>query len=211
MCEKPIILLSSNFFRNMHNISEVFVDGVSMSMSDFKDFNAYTYFPKNIDFNEVGHNSYFYVKGTRFRLFNLLPCGRCSSCRESYRRDICNRSIIEACNSGSVYFFTLTYDRFHLPLNGLEKCHVSSAFKRLRTIIDRYFPAIGRFTMIYCGEYGIDSRYTMRPHYHGILYFENDLTYSQKLDLADLFRRRSFFSSVDSDYYSHYGDWGYMG
>lgn len=123
---------------------------------------------------------------------DLLPCGRCVECRERYRKDVCNRSIIEAANSGTVYFFTLTYEDKYLPKYGLEKSHVQQFFKRLRTIIARYFSDTLNisFTTVYCGEYGLDPTKTLRPHYHGIIYIAEHLTPQQRLLFADLFKPR---------------------
>lgn len=125
--------------------------------------------------------------GNTYPLFVLCPCGHCVDCRESYRKEIEARAVIEAAHSGTVLFYTLTYDDVHLPSYGLCKSHVVDAFKRLRTYINRHLDFSITFTHVYVGEYGTDPRYTMRPHYHGLLFIKEALTPLQILEFYRLF------------------------
>lgn len=131
--------------------------------------------------------SYFIYNGVKHPLYCLLPCGKCKYCKFDYREEIRSRSIIHAANSGSVVFYTLTYSDKYLPSDGLHKEHVSQAFKRLRTYISRYIDSRITFTNLYIGEYGTDVRYSLRPHYHGILFFDCTLTNDELVQIKDLF------------------------
>lgn len=140
-----------------------------------------------LDIYEFYRSSYLYHFDNRFPLFVLCTCGHCFDCRDSFRKEVESRAVIEASHCGTVIFYTLTYDNDHLPASGLSKPHVVDAFKRLRTYIDRYIDFDVTFTNLYVGEYGSDPRYTMRPHYHGLMFIQETLTVPQILQLESLF------------------------
>lgn len=131
--------------------------------------------------------------GEKLPLLLLLNCNRCIECSRQYRSDIVSRCLIEAAHSAHVFFYTLTYDDDHVPTEGLVKSHVSSAFKLFREQFSRYCLNGKRldFTQIYVGEYGSDHRYSMRPHYHGLIFIKDHLTDSQLVSFFDFFKPKS--------------------
>lgn len=101
----------------------------------------------------------------------LLPCGKCSACRQNKRVSWVNRCTLELLRFPLSSFLTLTYDDSHLPLD--RQVHngvLSSFFKRLRNfkrdykIGDRKSLFLRYFAV---GEYG--SKFG-RPHYHAIVF-----------------------------------------
>lgn len=131
--------------------------------------------------------------GHKLPLLLILPCRRCIECSRDYRNDIVSRCLIEAAHCNHVFFYTLTYDDDHVPTEGLVKRHVSSAFKLFREHFSRYVLNGRRldFTQVYVGEYGSDPRYSMRPHYHGIIFVRDHLSDSELESFFDFFRPRS--------------------
>lgn len=47
---------------------------------------------------------------------DVVPCGKCEECRSFKRQEFAALSIHQAMVSGSLYFFTLTYNDAHLPV-----------------------------------------------------------------------------------------------
>ena len=96
----------------------------------------------------------------------VLPCGKCSSCLISKRKEYAVRCAMEAKEHQFSCFVTLTYDEEHCP-SKLIKRDLQYFIKKLRNKGHklRYFG---------CGEYGGQ---TARPHYHIILfgYYPDDL------------------------------------
>ena len=126
-----------------------------------------------------------HIKGMR----NQFPCGRCKYCKENRRSQWSFRLQQELKNSGSSFFYTLTYEDIHLPLTEypplsgsyipiLSKDHVKSFIKRFRQARERAEkrkkrndyadPAYQRPLRYFaCGEYGEQHG---RPHYHIIMF-----------------------------------------
>lgn len=93
-----------------------------------------------------------------FKNILALPCGKCFSCKENYRKSWSERCSCEAKLYHNNCFVTLTYDNEHVP-NHLVKKHLDVFIRELRRDHKvRYFG---------CGEYGDES---LRPHYHLILF-----------------------------------------
>ncbi len=160
-----------------------------------------------LEIYEHYRNSFIYSNGNRYPLFVLCSCSHCVECRESYRKEIESRAIIEAAHSGTVLFYTLTYSNTHLPRYGLDKQHVVGAFKRLRQYINRHLDFGVTFTHVYVGEYGTDPRYTMRPHYHGLLFVKEVLTPLQILEFYRLFTGNHIcYEEHDLDGFWPYGE-----
>ncbi len=217
MCSRPKLIINPQSKYLLHNSDTVFVCGCEYRpyevlatlcvRSLLKDYELDVCSCEDILF--IKDSSYIVVGGNRFPLFIALPCGTCMECHSDYRKEIENRALIEASHSGTVIFYTLTYDDYHLPTHGLVKSHVVSAFKRLRTHIDRYLGFSCHFTNLYVGEYGTDERYTLRPHYHGLLFIEESLTPHQIFELWSM-----FFSFNRSDFYQKHPNlkhWWYHG
>lgn len=133
--------------------------------------------------DKVVKNSYIYVSNHRVNTFIAAPCGRCIACQDFRRREYESRALFEAADYPNLFFFTLTYSDKHLPKCGLFRPHVVQFLKLFReTLAYKYSKFFNvsieqaridtRFRVFYCGEYATDPRYTRRPHYHGILFFE---------------------------------------
>ena len=95
----------------------------------------------------------------------LVPCGRCISCRLSKAHDWSVRGMLELYCHDKASFITLTYDDAHLPKNlSVSKKVFSDFVKRLRERLREK----GLFIRVLgSGEYGDRSA---RPHYHAIVY-----------------------------------------
>jgi hypothetical protein len=96
-----------------------------------------------------------------------VPCGKCYACLSRKRSEWAFRLQKEQKYSTSSYFFTLTYDDEHIPVNengfpSVSKDDVQRFMKRLRKM---YAPNKIRYFIT--SEYGPT---TFRPHYHGILF-----------------------------------------
>lgn len=110
-----------------------------------------------------------------FPVYIFFKCGTCSECSLEKKTDYESRLLLEARDFPFCVFFTLTYDNAHLPRLGLHREHVSEFLKRFRIRIDRLLPTRDiHFRCFYVGEYG--SRHG-RPHYHGMLFFNKQLSY----------------------------------
>lgn len=92
---------------------------------------------------------------------NLIPCGKCISCRINKKSVWTTRILMEARSHTSNAFLTLTFSEQNLPFE-IQKRDLQLFFKRLRKnspgMKHRYFA---------CGEYGKKKG---RPHYHVILF-----------------------------------------
>lgn len=161
--------------------------------------------------------STFVVSGSlRLPWFQLWPCGRCSICKDSYRRELESRCLLEASDNPYMVFFTLTYDNKHLPPDGLNKSHVSAFLKRFRINLERAYTNKVRldtftytrdknifknscdtytlslldnyhFRAVYVGEYGVDFAKSRRAHYHGILFFDKPIRYKDLNNVLNIF------------------------
>lgn len=94
----------------------------------------------------------------------LIPCGKCISCKLSHSKDWALRIQHEAQTSQKSAFLTLTYNNENLPANkSVDKREVQLFLKKLRKRIQieiRFFA---------CGEYGDTKTTNHRPHYHIII------------------------------------------
>lgn len=205
MCKKPRLIKHPSAEYHLRHADSIYINGSQSFVSDvyslLGDLNTYIsqhFSLSDLSLDEIYltlcNNSYILWRGRRFPLFLRLRCGTCSECRYIYKKEIENRALIEASESSHVFFYTLTYDDVHLTRNGLNKPDVVAAFKRLRQHIDRYLGFPVKFTQFYVGEYGTDPSHSLRPHYHGLIFVENQLTPKQILEFFDL------FSIYKSDY-----------
>lgn len=120
-----------------------------------------------------------------------VPCGRCPACRRRKQNEWAYRIMEEAKYSRLTAFVTLTYDDEFLPFSELgvptlDPQRLHKFFKDLRYNFSfRYFA---------CGEYGDKFE---RPHYHFILFTNDDITLEQ---IEDHINRRwtEGFVNVDS-------------
>lgn len=95
-----------------------------------------------------------------------VPCYKCLVCQDNRRNEWATRCELEARRSGSSFFITLTYEDSYLPSSGEVALSEFQFFiKQLRRKVPgevRYFG---------CAEYG--PRFSQRPHYHCVLFFQN--------------------------------------
>lgn len=102
-----------------------------------------------------------------------VPCGRCPACRRRKQNEWAFRIMEEAKYSRNTFFVTLTYEDEFLPysdlgVSTLDPNRLHKFVKDLRYNFSfRYFA---------CGEYGDKFE---RPHYHMILFVNEDLTLTQ--------------------------------
>jgi len=92
----------------------------------------------------------------------VVPCGKCFGCRIKKREEWSLRMLHELPYHKKSVFLTLTYSDENLPdAMSLQKRDLQNFFKRIRK---NYSTPIKYFA---CGEYG---DYTIRPHYHAIVF-----------------------------------------
>lgn len=105
-----------------------------------------------------------------------VPCGNCAACLSSKRESWTIRLFEESKNYLYSLFITLTYDDGHLVYAvspTVVKRDIQLFFKRLRKKLSlpiRYYTV---------GEYGTK---TQRPHYHIILFSEEEVTSNQLIE-----------------------------
>ena len=125
-----------------------------------------------------------------------VRCNKCAECVKAIRAEWMFRAYHHTMstlnNGGYVYFVTLTYAPEHLPhlsdFVDLSKCpnvhdfscfnlnHFKDFLKRLRSrIAYNYKIKSGAFDYFLTSEYGVDERFTHRPHYHILLYLKSKL------------------------------------
>lgn len=96
----------------------------------------------------------------------VVPCGKCYSCLSNRRNDWTFRLRVEAKESATSHFITLTIaPDYDVNYGNLNKPEVQMFMKRLRKSVE---PIKIRYYLI--GEYGTD---TYRPHYHMLLFTDD--------------------------------------
>lgn len=209
MCLSPVLLINPTAKRLWDFRTCAYFNGSHNKLEGLS-FNQYTALcgiyedgtkitdPEKID--HVVSNCYISVSGTRVNCFISANCGRCSHCKDSRRREYQARALFEASDSEHLVFFTLTYSNRFLPESGLFKPHMQQFLKLFReTLAFKYSKLYDvslsdarkatSFRCFYCGEYGVDPRYTRRPHYHGLLFFEHRLSHKAFLFVRRVFRK----------------------
>lgn len=125
------------------------------------------------------------------QLLMQVPCGKCAECVKSKRIEWYFRSYEQINNTlkhgGYVLFDTLTYNNANLPkiskLIDCEKYEIKdfSCFshadfkgflKRLRRQLE-YHCGNSSFKYFLTSEYGVNERFTHRPHYHIMFFIES--------------------------------------
>lgn len=110
------------------------------------------------------------------------PCCKCPSCLKDHRNGWMIRLYEESKVWCYVRFVTLTYNDSSVPrflntvtgefVTGAQLSDVSSAIKRFRTNYFRTYGYVPDFKYFICSEYGPNR--SMRPHYHGLVFFNFD-------------------------------------
>ena len=106
----------------------------------------------------------------------LVPCGKCSACINSRKKNWITRCFFESKIYDSSVFLTLTYSNENIPtvetykgsgsyVSTLKPDDVSLFLKRLRTYYWSKYKR--RLRYFYSGEYGTSTK---RPHYHLVLF-----------------------------------------
>lgn len=116
--------------------------------------------------------------------FVAFPCGKCLACRINKTREWSKRLSDECLYSGSTAFITLTYDDDHLPRDANDNPSVS--YYDIRHFLARLRKDF-KFRYFINSEYGPE---TTRPHYHGILFFEDKTAFNQFISNASRIVRK---------------------
>lgn len=123
-----------------------------------------------------------------------VGCGKCAECQKQMQSEWYFRAYYESKwtfdNGGYVYFDTLTYAPKDLPmmsdiipqLKGRlidNSCfnheHYRLFFVNLRRQLEYHgFDVKNKLKYFLTSEYGVDDRYTHRPHYHVLFYIKDD-------------------------------------
>lgn len=112
-----------------------------------------------------------------------VGCGKCYYCLQKRRREWYIRNLVELLYSDNVFctFVTLTYSDEFRP-DGVVKSHLQKFLDRFRKRLQRHYKTNTRYFAV--SEYGDQ---TGRPHYHLLLYHDNELgvmEYQQDLNEA---------------------------
>nr|DAG82035.1 MAG TPA: Replication associated protein [Microviridae sp.] len=113
----------------------------------------------------------FYIPtfdGEIIYMFMVVPCSKCTLCRDKKKREWSFRAICENVYSTSQpLFITCTYNPKHLPKHGVFKEEFQLFMKRVRINLSRKGIDSSNLRYFAVGEYGHKSG---RPHYHAIFW-----------------------------------------
>lgn len=114
--------------------------------------------------------------GKKFGAYQFLsvPCGRCPVCLKNRQNDFYVRMKFELKRCSSSYFITLTYNPEHCP-QSVSKRDLQLFFKRFRKSSNL------KFKYYFISEYGPE---TLRPHYHGIFFFDSQVKQDDLYDFV---------------------------
>lgn len=113
--------------------------------------------------------------GNTHPLYLEVACGKCEECIGQKVSTLKNSIKLEMAATGlRPWFLTLTYRPSCLPPDGVNKKHVQSFLKRLRSRLAYHFESLGEFRVFYVSEYGSQ---THRPHYHMLIFGIDPLRY----------------------------------
>lgn len=203
-CEHPAIILNPHLFDLVLKHSTYYIRGKKYSCgATWYDEFPYSYFGKikrGLDIDELDTCYVIDECGEHQPLFLAVPCGKCVLCTEKKANEWVSRAMAESQTSSSIpIFFTLTYNDFCCPRNGVRKGAMQRFMKRLRVNVDRYCGFKSKIRYFICSEYGSK---TGRPHYHGILWNFPLLELSHIDDLIDkswsFSCSKKFYDSVPS-------------
>lgn len=112
---------------------------------------------------------YFNIKtGEMIPMYLEVPCQKCIICRDKKAVEWATRITCEGnYHSNCPWWITLTYNKYNIPSNGIEKRDLQLFFKRLRERVSRKVGTDVRIRFVGVGEYGGN---TARPHYHAIVF-----------------------------------------
>lgn len=107
-----------------------------------------------------------FISLERSKQWYLVPCGHCYACMTNRRNEWDLRLRVEALNSLTSYFITLTLDDDHVGDFMVQKSHVQDFIRSLRHV----YPNTS-FRYYAIGEYGSLGR----PHYHILLFLSGEI------------------------------------
>lgn len=175
-CTNPVIIQSHTLAYNLSIYKRYHTpDGIVQIDKDKAAtyryfFPKYQYSCKRLGVT-LGNVSEFYIitfDGEMIPMFMVVPCGKCTLCRDKKKREWSFRAICENVYSESQpLFITCTYNPRHLPKFGVFKEEFQLFMKRLRIALDRRGIKHDNLRYFAVGEYGHKSG---RPHYHAIFW-----------------------------------------
>lgn len=135
------------------------------------------YRPRHI----VNRTNHFVVESDDYRV--AVPCGCCEECQDALSADWFVRCYYEYQRSGSTHFYTLTYNKEHLPHFLGRPCFSGRDITLFEKRMRKAFRALGieiRF-FVTC-EYGEEFR---RPHYHVLFFLSCDFDQYQMYKIVE--------------------------
>lgn len=184
MCTSPRAIIHPSLNRKFKTsgMTHAYLDGFITPCSNPFVFAGY-FESKNIEVpcdTSILNDKYYLFNpdtGHTIPLFFNCPCGKCEECLYSKYTELTSRLQFE-CLSHPIHcrpiFFTLTYDKKHLPPRGVSREDISDFVNKIHIYCGRN-GLNTNFRHFIVSEYGSDPRYTRRAHYHGII-FGLDLT-----------------------------------
>lgn len=218
MCLNPSIGINPSFLRFFNKFDGLVINGESVrllsaseciSVAKFKhvrslllDLNRDRFERARFVDDFLSHNYGILSSGLRIPLAVTYICGKCEVCSTARRKEYERRLLFEAADYPTMAFFTLTYNNKHLPPDGLCRAHMVKFNKLFRKRLSSLYPDVS-VRVTYVGEYGVDTRYTRRPHYHGIFFFSRPLSSIEWFNVSRIFFDTHPDFMYDSRYKKH--------
>lgn len=208
-CEKPAIILNSNLKDLVLLYGNYYLDNKCYKVDYHIRSRYYMEFPyskfsrikKTLSFDELPNYYVIDANGERLPMFMAVACGKCSICKDKKAKEWSTRAMCEAQTSMSPpIFFTLTYNDYCLPRNGVRKGAMQRFMKRFRINVERYCKFKTNIRYFICAEYGSKTK---RPHYHGILWnlpLLNEKHLDELVDKSWSFAtNKAFYDTISSE------------
>lgn len=96
-------------------------------------------------------------KGNFSTKFYTVPCGKCSECRAKQQSEFAALSVLEAEASGSLAFFTLTYNDENIPIAYSRRFKLSVIRDSLKRGLDDSFVSHSKCCAVKVGEEFLDN------------------------------------------------------
>lgn len=202
MCLNPSIGVNPSFLRFFNKFDSIVINGDAvdllspsecLAVSNFKYVRSLLCDLDNDKFERARfvddfftHNYGVLSSGHHIPLCVIYVCGKCEVCSTARRKEYERRLLFEASDYPTMAFFTLTYSNKHLPSDGLCRSHMVNFNKLFRKRLSILYPDVS-VRVTYVGEYGVDERYTRRPHYHGIFFFSRPLSSLEWFNVTRIF------------------------
>lgn len=151
--------------------------------------------------------------GEKDRQVQLIPCGKCISCKLDYSREWATRITHEVQTSELSCFITLTISDLNIHTDSFTRVKDKSTFwgysvykRSVQLFIKRLRKQTNaKFKFFACGEYG-DQK--LRPHYHICImgYDFPDKQYWKKSKAGSIIYRSNMLEKIWTYGYAHIGD-----